>query len=75
MTINEYKQMKGLNNEIERKCAEIAIDNFLNENFQFGKYTFKEFKWISNNTVEVVDRDGKKAKIKYDIRKDRVTLK
>lgn len=61
-------------NEIEKKCAEIAIGAFIDNNFAMGKLTFSEIKWINNNTVRVTDRTGKKAKIKYDIEKDTVQL-
>ena len=67
--------MTNLNRQIERECAELAINSFMIENFDFGKYTFKSIKWLNNNTVQVTDRAGKKAKIKYDIVTDTVSLK
>lgn len=67
--------MTNLNRVIERECAELAINSFMIENFEFGKYTFKSIKWLNNNTVLVTDRAGKKAKIKYDIVTDTVSLK
>lgn len=64
----------NLNRQIERECAELAINNFLNDNFEFGKWSFKSIKWLNNNTVQVVDLVGTKAKVKYDIVTDTVTL-
>lgn len=65
---------KNLNKEIERECAELAINKFLDDNFVYGRWTFTSVRWVSNNTVRIVDRDGKKAKVRYDIETDTVTL-
>lgn len=63
-----------INKEIEKKCAEIAIKAFIDNNFALGKLTFEDMKWINNNTVKVKDKDGKTAKIKYNIDTDKVEL-
>lgn len=63
-----------MNKEIEKKCAEIAIKAFIDSNFALGKQTFSEMKWINNNTIRVKDKDGKTAKIRYDIDTDTVQL-
>lgn len=58
----------------EHECAEIAINNFINEEFYFGKATFVEFKWIDSMTVRVKDYKGNVAKIRYDFDSNRVLL-
>lgn len=63
-----------INKEIEKKCAEIAIKAFIDNNFALGKQTFSEMKWVNNNTIRVKDKDGKTAKIRYDIDTDTVQL-
>ena len=73
-TYKDFKNKMSINDTIEHECAEKAIYDFMDKNFAYGKYTFKEIKWTRKHTVIVTDKNNKKARIKYDIKKDTVEL-
>lgn len=54
--------------------AEVMIEYFLKRNFVYGKYSFKEWVWLDDHTLEVEDSTGKKAKAIYDFETDQVTF-
>lgn len=58
----------------EHECAEIAIENFIRDEFYLGRATFVEFKWLDSMTVRVKDYKGGVAKLHYDFDSNRVFL-
>lgn len=65
---------KQKNNEMLHKISVLSINLWLEQNFVYGIYTFKQTKWTKENVLQVVDFDGKKAKIVYDFENDIVHL-